>query len=97
MPKAYWIAAYDAINDPDKLKAYAEDAGPALVEHGGKILARDGRSVSFEGTEKLRVVVVEFPSLEAAEACHNSDAYRAAKAKLEDGGVRDLFAVEGKE
>lgn len=97
MPKAYWIAAYDAINDPDKLKAYAEDAGPALVEHGGKILARGGRSVSFEGAEKLRVVVVEFPSLEAAEACYNSDAYRAAKAKLEDGGVRDLFAVEGTE
>ena len=97
MPKAYWIAAYDAINDPDKLKAYAKDAGPALVEHGGKILARGGGSVSFEGAEKLRVVVVEFPSLEAAEACYNSDAYRAAKAKLEDGGVRDLFAVEGTE
>ncbi len=53
--------------------------------------------MSFEGTKKLRVVVVEFPSLEAAEACYNSDAYQAAKAKLEDGGVRDLFAVEGTE
>ena len=27
MPKAYWIGAYDAINDPDKLKAYAKDVG----------------------------------------------------------------------
>ena len=27
MPKAYWIGAYDAIDDPDKLKAYAQDAG----------------------------------------------------------------------
>jgi len=97
MPKAYWIGAYDAIDDPDKLKAYAEGAGPALIEHGGKILARGGRSVTFEGTEKVRVVVVEFPSLEAAEACYNSEAYRAAHAKLEDGGVRDLFVVEGEE
>ena len=97
MPKAYWIGAYDAIDDPDKLKAYAEGAGPALIEHGGKILARGGRSVSFEGTEKVRVVVVEFPSLEAAEACYNSGAYRAAHAKLEDGGVRDLYVVEGEE
>jgi uncharacterized protein (DUF1330 family) len=95
MPKAYWIGAYDAIDDPDKLKAYAEGAGPALIEHGGKILARGGRSVTFEGTEKLRVVVVEFPSLEAAEACYNSEVYRAAHAKLEDGGVRDLYVVEG--
>ena len=95
MPKAYWIGAYDAIDDPDKLKAYAVGAGPALAEHGGKILARGGRSVTFEGTDKLRVVVVEFPSLEAAEACYNSDSYRAAHAKLEDGGVRDLYVVEG--
>ena len=97
MPKAYWIGAYDAIDDPDRRKAYAEGAGPALIEHGGKILARGGRSVSFEGTEKVRVVVVEFPSLEAAEACYNSGAYRAAHAKLEDGGVRDLYVVEGEE
>jgi uncharacterized protein (DUF1330 family) len=97
MPKAYWIGAYDAIDDQDKLKAYAEGAGPALIEYGAKILARGGRSVTFEGTEKVRVVVVEFPSLEAAEACYNSGAYRAAHAKLEDGGVRDLYVVEGEE
>jgi uncharacterized protein (DUF1330 family) len=97
MPKAYWIGAYDAINDPDKLKAYAESAGPALTEHGGKILARGGASTTFEGTEKKRIVVVEFPSLDAAETCYHSDAYRAAHAKLEDGGVRDLYVVEGVE
>jgi len=97
MPKAYWIAAYDAINDADKLKAYADAARPVLGEHGGRILARGGRSVAFEGNEKVRIVVVEFPDLDAAEACYASDGYRAAKAKLEDGGVRDLFAVEGVE
>ena len=97
MPKAYLVSAYNAINDPDKLKAYAEGAGPALIEHGGKILARGGRSVTFEGTEKLRVVVVEFPNLEAAEACYDSDAYRATHAKLGDGGRRDLYVVEGVE
>jgi len=95
MPKAYWISAYDAIDDPDKLKAYVEAAGPVLADHGGKIIARGGRSTTFEGNEKVRVVVVEFPSLEAAEACYTSDGYRAAHAKLEDGGVRELFAVEG--
>jgi len=95
MAKAYWISAYDAINDADKMKAYAEAAGPALAEHGGRILARGGRSASFEGADKVRVVVVEFPSLEAAEACYASDAYRAAHAKLGDGADRDLFAVEG--
>ncbi len=97
MPKAYWIAGYDAINDPEKVKAYVEAAGPVLAEHGGKILARGGRSVSFEGNEKVRIVVVEFPDLETAEACYNSDGYRAAHDLLGDGGVRELFAVEGVE
>ncbi|MEE8352119.1 MAG: DUF1330 domain-containing protein [Rhodospirillales bacterium] len=97
MPKAYWIGAYDAINDPEKVKAYVEAAGPVLIEHGGKILARGGRSATFEGVEKVRIVVVEFPDLETAETCYASDGYRAAHALLGDGGVRELFAVEGAE
>lgn len=94
MPKAYWIGAYDAIDDADKLKAYAEAAGPALKEHGGRILARGGKSATFEGNEKQRIVVVEFPSLEAARACYASPAYQAAHNLLGDGAVRDLYAVE---
>jgi hypothetical protein len=31
MPKAYWVSAYRAVNDPDKLAAYAKLAGPALT------------------------------------------------------------------
>ncbi len=97
MPNAYWIATYDAIDDPDKLKAYVEAAGPALAEHGGRILARGGNSVIFEGTDKARIVVVEFPDIEAAKSCYSSDAYRAAHALLGDGAKRELFAVEGAE
>ncbi len=98
MPKAYWIGAYEAINDPDKLKAYAEGAGPAITEHGGKFLARGEVSATFEGNEKIRAVVVEFPSLEAAKDCYNSDTYQAAHDKLEGGAVvREVFIVEGAE
>jgi len=95
MPKAYWISSYDAIHDPDKLKAYAEAASPVLAEHGDRVLARGGASATFEGNEKLRVVVIEFPSMEAAEACYASPGYKAAHALLGDGAERDLFAVEG--
>ncbi len=97
MPKAYWIGAYDAIKDAEKLKAYAEAAGPVLAEHGGKILARGGASRTFEGKEKQRIVVIEFPTMEAAETCYSSDGYQAAHDLLGDGAARDLFAVEGAE
>ncbi len=98
MPKAYLIAAYDAINDPEKVKAYVEGAGPAVTAAGGKILARGGESVTFEGTDKVRIVVIEFESLDAAKKSYNSDAYQAAAAKPEGGAVvRDMFVVEALE
>lgn len=98
MPKAYIVSAYNAINDPDKLKAYAELAGPAVNSFGGKFLARGNNLVSFEGKEKLRAVVIEFESMERAKEMHDSDAYQEALAKMEGGAVdRDLFLIEGAE
>jgi len=97
MPKAYWIANRMTIKDTEKLKAYAELAGPAIAAHGGKFLARGGEVVSLEGFQQSRVVVTEFPSLEAALGCYNSDAYQAAHAKLDGGVDRDICVVEALE
>ena len=98
MPKAYIVSAYNEINDPDKLKAYAELAGPAVNSFGGKFLARGDSLVSFEGKQKLRAVVIEFESMDRAKEMHDSEAYQAALAKLEGGAVdRDLFVIEGAE
>lgn len=97
MPKAYWVGAHMTIKDPEKLKAYAEAAGPAIAAHGGTFLARGGRVASLEGFEQSRAVVTEFPSFEAAVACYNSEAYQAAHAKLDGVVDRDIFVVEGLE
>ena len=40
MAKAYWIATYRSIDDPEALAAYAKLAGPALQAAGGRFLAR---------------------------------------------------------
>ncbi|MAF94489.1 MAG: hypothetical protein CMM60_01845 [Rhodospirillaceae bacterium] len=97
MAKAYWIAAHMDIKDMDKLMAYAERAGPVIEAHGGRFLARGGRVETMEGYEQQRVVVTEFPSLEEAVECYNSDVYQAAKAKLDGGVERDICIVEGLE
>ncbi len=97
MPKAYWIGAHMTIHDPDKLKAYAEAAGAVIEAHGGRFLARGGQVVTLEGFEQSRVVVTEFPSLKAAVACYNSDAYKEAHAKLDGGVDRDICVVEALE
>lgn len=93
MTTALWVALVD-VKDEEKLMAYAGPAATAIKAHGGEYLARGGRSVQIDGLARQRNVVVRFPSVEAAEACYNSDAYQAALKAGEGGFTRDLVIVE---
>lgn len=95
MAKAYWVATYRAINDPDKMAAYAALAGPAIGAAGGTFLVRGMPSKVYESGIEQRVVVIEFPSVDAAVKAHDSPAYQAALAALGDGADRDIRIVEG--
>ena len=95
MPKAYWIAFYSEILDPDKLAAYAKLAGPAIEKGGGRFLARGIPARVYEAGQLQRTVVIEFDSVAKAVEVHASPAYQQALAALEDGVVRDLRIVEG--
>ena len=95
MPKAYWVSCYHAIHDADKLAAYAKLALPAVTNGGGRFLARNVAAKAYEAGKQDRTVIIEFDSLEAALACHDSPDYQAALAALGDGATRDLRVVEG--
>ena len=60
MAKAYIIAVYNEIHDPEKLKAYAVDAQPSMEANGAQFLARGTNFVSKEGSTPLRAVISEF-------------------------------------
>jgi uncharacterized protein (DUF1330 family) len=96
MPKAYWITAYHSISNPDALAAYAKIAGPALTEAGGKFLVRGMPTATKEQGMMQRTVIIEFPSLEAANAAYNSPGYKKALDALgKNSAVRDIRIVEG--
>lgn len=95
MAKGIWIAAYHSVSDPDKLAAYAKLAGPAIEAGGGRFLARGTAAHAYEAGILQRTVVIEFPSVAAAVATHDSPAYKAALAALGDGAKRDMRIVEG--
>jgi len=95
MPKAYWIAFYREISDPNKLAAYAKLSGPAIEKGGGRFLARGTPAQVYDEGELERTVVIEFDSLAKAVAVHDSAAYQDALAALKGGVVRDLRIVEG--
>lgn len=96
MPAAYWIAHVD-VTRPEAYALYAKGATEAIAAHGGVFLARSGRYVQLEGTDRARNVLARFPSLEAAVDCYNSAAYQAALVHARGAALRDLVVVEALE
>ena len=95
MAKAYWVATYRSIADPDALAAYAKLAGPAIAAGGGRMLARGVPAQVYEAGLQQRTVLIEFDSVEAARSAHDSPAYQEALAALAGGADRDIRIVEG--
>ncbi len=91
----YWLAR-SKINDPAEYKRYTDRVPGIIAKFGGKVLARGGRFKILEGPEKFhRFVVIEFPSLEQAVACHDSAEYTEASAFRRGGaGEVELVIVE---
>ncbi|HUB94380.1 MAG TPA: DUF1330 domain-containing protein [Stellaceae bacterium] len=95
MAKGYWVATYRAIKNLDALAEYAKLAGPAIQAGGGRFLARGNPAKTYEVGLDQRVVVIEFDSVQAAVAAHDSPGYQAALKALGNGAERDIRIVEG--
>ena len=95
MAKAYWVATYRSISNPDALAGYAKLAGPAIQAAGGRFLARGTAARAYEAGLLQRVVIIEFDSVEQAVAAHDSPGYQEALKVLGNGADRDLRIVEG--
>src|SRR6516165_4296373 len=94
MPKAYFVATYRSVSNPDALAEYAKLAGPAMTAAGGRFLARGNAAKAYEKGVLQRVVVIEFDSVEKAVAAHDSPGYQAALKVLGNAAERDLRIVE---
>ena len=95
MAKAYWVACYRSISNPDALAEYAKLAAPAITAAGGRFLARGSAAKAYEAGLTQRVVIIEFDSADRAVAAHDSEGYQAALKVLGKAADRDLRIVEG--
>lgn len=95
MPKAYWIALYRSVKNPETLMAYSKLAVPAIQAAGGRFIIRGAPAKVYEAAVNQRVVVVEFDSLQQAIAAHDGPGYQEALRILGDGAQRDMRIVEG--
>tara|TARA_B110000116_G_scaffold123617_1_gene107279 strand:- start:121 stop:414 length:294 start_codon:yes stop_codon:yes gene_type:complete len=96
MAKAYVVAVYNKIIDPEKLKNYIQDSTPVMGAHGAKALAI-GSNISniskLEGVPPERAVIMEFEGVEAAQKAFQSN--QENEEKLEGGVDRVMFVLEG--
>ena len=92
---AYWVSEYREITDDAKMAAYAALGRPALEAAGGRFLARGLPEQLYEAGQGTLTVLLEFESVDAARAAHDTPAYQDALAALGDGAVRDVRIVPG--
>lgn len=76
---AYVIFDVD-IRDPARYKDFMDGVKPALDQAGARYLVRGGAHKVYEGEwEPRRIVLLEFPSVEAWEEFYNGATYRGLK------------------
>ena len=91
---AFMIIQAD-IKNPEQFLEYAKRA-PALIEKfGGRYRCMRGRAEQLEGTPgERKIVVSEWPSMEAAQTFWNSDEYAELKRVREGAADIDVHLVE---
>ena len=92
---AAYIIAQINVSNPEKYQEYAKLAGPASAMYGGRFLVRGGTKTTLEGDIPYqRIVVTEFPDVEAAKRFYHSVEYQAAREKRLGAADFNMVIVE---
>ena len=93
---AYVIAAVNDAWDQEKLVEYRERNTDAVAAHGGRFIARGGTQETLEGDwAPKRLVIIEFPDLDAARGWYESDEYAPLRTLRQSASDTDIVVVEG--
>jgi uncharacterized protein (DUF1330 family) len=91
-----YIIAFIEVTDPQKYAQYAQRTPAAIEQFGGRFIVRGGKSLTLEGPqENRRIVVLEFPDFARAEAFYRSQEYQQAKVFREGAAKAAFVLVEG--
>ena len=83
------------VTDPEGYEEYKAGAQRVIAEHGGRYLARGGAVTAVEGDWLPRVVVVEFPSYDAALGFYHSPEYQRLAEIRKRCSTGSVVIVEG--
>ena len=92
---AYFVAVFDAASEQEIRETDHPSLAPATFQQfGGRYVIQSPRTIPFDGQPLVRIVVIEFGSMEKLQAWHASKAFRSLYDPYKAAKVR-AFAVEG--
>ncbi len=93
---AAYVIVQIEIHDPTTYERYKELAPPSIAQYGGRYIARGGTTETLEGAWRpSRLVILEFPDMDAARAWWASPEYAEAKALRNAAARSEMLAVQG--
>ncbi|VTU23055.1 MULTISPECIES: DUF1330 domain-containing protein [unclassified Variovorax] len=95
MSSAYIIAHVD-VTDPAQYEEYKKLSSEAMKAHGAEVCVRGGKVEVLEGDwNPQRIVILKFPSVEAAKKFNGSPEYAKARASRQGAAIMRMIVVEG--
>jgi uncharacterized protein (DUF1330 family) len=95
MPSAYILANVQVTN-PAQYEEYKKFSSAAMQAHGAEVCVRGGRVEVLEGDwAPERVVLLKFPSVEAARAFNDSPEYGLARSARQGAAIMRMVLIEG--
>jgi uncharacterized protein (DUF1330 family) len=96
MSKPAYVVVDARSSDPERMAEYRRLSRIAVEKFGGRFLVRGGACQTLEGNwQPQRLVVVEYPDMEAAKKFYDSPEYVAARAARAGVSDFDMLLVEG--
>ncbi len=94
--KHYAVARLD-VKDPAWVRDYVSDVTPMVERRGGRYLARTAQIEQFEGelAPPQILLIIEWPSREAANDFYESDEYRSYREARRAGADNDFLLIAG--
>ena len=92
---AYFMVQ-STINDEQRYQKYRDTVIPLIGKFGGRFVVKGGKAEALEGHhDGRRMVMFEFPSMEAIHAFWNSPEYVPVKEIRRGAATLDIWAVPG--
>ena len=94
--KYYAVAELD-VTDPAWVRDYVTEVTGMVERHGGRYLTRSARIEQIEGerTPPQVLLIIEWPSREAADAFYESEEYRPHREARRQGARNEFLLVAG--